>query len=217
MAGASVPLRDHAYSSFTEKLLAKEITPGQIMSQRELVALTGMPLGAIREAIPRLEADGLIRTAPKRGLQVVAIDLNLVRDAFQLRRMIETEALSVFCQQAEDTEIAELLAEHERILNAAQSGVDEALLQRAQDVDWRFHDRMVEKLGNQIVAEVYRVNAIKIRLIVNEKARITPDRVTAVMQEHLPIIEALSRRDETTALAALVAHIESARRRALHH
>lgn len=50
--------RDHAYSNFTEKLLARDISPGQIVSQRELVELTGMPLGAIREMIPRLEADG---------------------------------------------------------------------------------------------------------------------------------------------------------------
>ena len=67
MASQAHRLRDHAYSSFTEKLLSRDIQPGQIVSQRELVELTGMPLGAIREMIPRLEADGLIRTVPKRG------------------------------------------------------------------------------------------------------------------------------------------------------
>ena len=77
-------LRDHAYSSFTEKLLEHDVRPGQIVSQRELVELTGMPIGAIREMIPRLEADGLIRTVPKRGLQIMTIDLALIRNAFQL-------------------------------------------------------------------------------------------------------------------------------------
>ena len=54
--------RSEAYDSFTEHLLARNIRPGQFISQRELVEITGMPLGAIRELIPRLETDGLITT-----------------------------------------------------------------------------------------------------------------------------------------------------------
>ena len=65
-------LRQKAYASFTEHLLTRAIRPGQFVSQRELVALTGMPLGAIRELIPRLEAEGLITTIPKRGMQRAA-------------------------------------------------------------------------------------------------------------------------------------------------
>lgn len=45
-------LRDQAYTAFTEQLLARQILLGQFVSQRELVNLTGMPLGAIREMIP---------------------------------------------------------------------------------------------------------------------------------------------------------------------
>ena len=58
--GEPLKLRERAYASFTERLLAREIKPGQFVTQRELVALTGLPLGAIREMIPRLEAEGLI-------------------------------------------------------------------------------------------------------------------------------------------------------------
>ena len=117
MSEETIRLRDHAYSSFTEKLLARDIAPGQFVSQRELVELTGMPLGAIREMIPRLEADGLIRTSPKRGLQVLTIDLDLIREAFQLRRIIEGEAFAEFCDTATDADLAriglaELFADH---------------------------------------------------------------------------------------------------------
>jgi len=90
---ATLRLRDHAYSNFTKKLLARDIQPSQIVSQRELIGLTRMPLGAIREMIPLLEADGLIKTVPKRCLQVLSIDLELVRNAFQLRSIIEGEAI----------------------------------------------------------------------------------------------------------------------------
>ena len=47
--------------------------------------LLGMPLGAVRELIPRLEAEGLLRTVPQRGLQIAHVDLKLINNAFQLR------------------------------------------------------------------------------------------------------------------------------------
>ena len=54
-------LRERAYNAFTAHLLDRRLVPGQFVTQRELAELTGMPLGAIREMIPRLEAEGLLR------------------------------------------------------------------------------------------------------------------------------------------------------------
>ena len=65
-------LRDQAYVGYTRSLLAAEIKPGQFITQRELVRITGFPLGSIRELVPRLEAEGLIRTVPQRGDSLVA-------------------------------------------------------------------------------------------------------------------------------------------------
>lgn len=208
-------MRDHAYSSFTEKLLSRDIRPGQIVSQRELVELTGMPLAAIREMIPRLEADGLIQTVPKRGLQVLTIDLDLVRNAFQLRRIIEREAIAHFCDTAPADDIARLAADHRAVRAAAARGVTNELLERAQRIDWAFHDQIVDALGNRIISDIHRVNAIKIRLIRNADTRMLPELVESVLDEHLRIVAALERRDRAAAVAALEEHIESARRRAL--
>ena len=66
--------------------------PGQFITQRELVQLLDMPLGAVRELVPRLEAEGLLRTVPQRGLQIAQVDLKLIHNAFALRRMLECEA-----------------------------------------------------------------------------------------------------------------------------
>lgn len=212
---SALRLRDHAYSNFTEKLLARDIRPGQIVSQRELVELTGMPLGAIREMIPRLEADGLIRTVPQRGLQVLSIDLDLVRNAFQLRSIIESEAISEFCEAASTDEIERFAKEHHDIRQAASATVSPQVLQTAQQVDWNFHDRIVDALGNAIVSDIYRINAIKIRLIRNSCTRMLPQLVVPVLDEHLAVIVALQTRDRAAAVAAIQAHINSAKRRAL--
>lgn len=215
MPSAERRLRDDAYSSFTEKLLARDIQPGQFVSQRELVELTGMPLGAIREMVPRLEADGLIRAVPQRGLQVLTIDLELIRNAFQLRRIIETEAFTVFCATATDDDIARIASEHRATLQEARQGVTPDLLDRAQRMDWAFHDHVVDQMGNRIISDIHRVNAIKIRLIRNADTRMLPELVVSVMGEHLAVIEALEARDGAATARAINAHIDSAKRRAL--
>lgn len=208
-------LRDHAYSNFTEKLLAHDIRPGQFVSQRELVELTGMPLGAIREMIPRLEADGLIMTVPKRGLQILSIDLELVRNAFQLRSILEGEAIAVFCKNATTEEIEQLATQHQDIRDAAIAKVSPEVLQTAQQIDWDFHDRIIDAMGNTIISDIHRINAIKIRLIRNSDTRMLPELVVPVLTEHLAIFAALKIRDCEGAVVAIHSHINSAKRRAL--
>lgn len=215
VAEPSVRLRDHAYSSFTDMLLARDIQPGQFVSQRELVALTGFPLGAIREMIPRLEADGLIRTSPQRGLQVLSIDLDLIRNAFQLRQIIETEAFAKFCKQASDADLQRIHSAHRAVQAEAENAVTPNLLARAQQMDWAFHDQVVDHMQNRIISDIHRVNAIKIRLIRNADTRMLPELVVSVMTEHLAVIAALLDRDEAGTVAAIRAHVDSAKQRAL--
>lgn len=211
----SRPMRDQAYRNFTDRLLSRDIRPGQFVSQRELVAITGMPLGAIRELVPRLEADGLIKTVPQRGMQVAHVDLDLIRNAFQFRLMMEREAVAEFARSAPESLIAEQLRHHRETAAEAAVGVSPALLQRAQAMDWDLHDLMIDRLGNEIISNAYRINSIKIRLISFERVRMLPELVDSVMAEHLPILEAAMRRDVDAAVAAMEVHIASARNRAL--
>lgn len=213
--GEQTSLRERAYESFTHHLLLRDVRPGQFISQRRLVELTGLPLGAIREAIPRLEADGLIKTVPQRGLQVAHIDLNLIREAFQFRMFLEKEALALFTLSVSDEDIAKLLKDHRDIAEAAASGkVSPELDQHAQAVDWGMHDAFIDRLGNSIISNAYRVNSIKMRLINQERFRIA-GHVASVMKEHLAILEAVERRSVEEAVDRLSAHIRNARDRAL--
>ena len=93
------------------------------MSQRELAALTGLPLGAIREVIPRLEAEGLLVTIPQRGLQIANVDVKLVRNAFQLRLILEREAAAQFAVTATDAQLDALERAHRDVVAQAARGV----------------------------------------------------------------------------------------------
>jgi DNA-binding GntR family transcriptional regulator len=214
----TVSQRVRAYQGFTQQILSGAILPGQFISQRELMTLLDMPLGAVREMIPRLEAGGLIKTVPQRGLQIAHVDLKLIRNAFQVRSMIEREAVLAFVQSASDAELAAIEAAHQQILARANraSTTDGQLLDDAQALDWGLHDRMVDALGNEIVSDLYRVNSLRVRLIKLEQSVITPARLIPAMQEHLSFIAALRERNAGQAAALLDAHINSARSRVMN-
>lgn len=214
--GTTQSLRARAYESFRQQILKANIRPGQFVSQRELMQLLGMPLGAVRELIPRLEAEGLLRTVPQRGLQIAQVDLKLVNNAFGLRLILEREAAVHFATVATDTELAAIEEAHLNILRRARSRrIDDDLLTDATTVDWGMHDLMIDRLGNELVSDVYRINSLRVRLIKLEGSMLSGDVLLPAFEEHLWFIDALKRRDREAVAQRVAHHIESAHRRVL--
>jgi len=208
-------LRWQAYERFRQQLLAANIRPGQFVSQRELAALTSLPLGAIREVIPRLEAEGLLVTVPQRGLQIANVDVKLVRNAFALRTALEKEAAAQFAVSASDAQLDALETAHRDILRKATRGITPALLDAAQAVDWGLHDMMIDALGNEIISSIYRVNSLRIRLIRLDRVTLNDESLRPAMAEHLTLLAALRSRDPQRAVNAIEQHLSHARNRAL--
>ena len=103
--------------------------------------------------------------------------------------------MAIFVSEASDATIAELKARHEAVRRRAEvEPPTPALIAEAQAVDWEMHDLIVDAVGNRIVSESYRVNALKIRLIHQSRTRID-GHVVPVMDEHLGIIGAMEARD----------------------
>ena len=213
---AAPSLRAQAYENFQQQILQANIRPGQFISQRELMQLLGMPLGAVRELIPRLEAEGLLHTVPQRGLQIAHVDLKLIHNAFQFRLVLEREAAMRFCSSVSDADLAAINDAHQRIVERARSGrIDDQLLGDATTVDWGLHDLMVDALGNELISEAYRINSLRVRLIKLESSMLSAEALLPAMEEHLWFIEALRRRDPQEVARRLGHHIESAHRRVL--
>ncbi len=208
-------LRDQAYQAFIQHLLDRGLQPGQFVTQRDLVDVTGFPLGAVREMIPRLEADGLILSLPQRCLQIAPVDLRLVHEAFQLREIIETAAVLHFVRTAAEKLITDLRATLDHVVRGLKAGITKTLLAEAQAADWDFHDAIVAQMGNGLLGEVHRVNVVRIRMIMQERVRLSDDALPQALAEHAAIVAALERRDEAAAVTALRAHIASSRERAL--
>ncbi len=207
-------LREQAYDAFTRQLLDRQLLPGQFVSQRELAAATCMSLASIREMIPRLEAEGLIKAISQRGLQIARVDPGLIQDSFEVREMIELRAVAVFARSAPEAAIAAERARLADISRRAEIAIDAALLRDAQAADWAMHDAFVAQLGNRIVAELHRVNSIRIRMILGERIGLSAQRLPVALGEHEAVLEKVAARDEAGAVAALAYHLGSSRRRA---
>jgi len=209
--------RAEAYERFCQQVLRAHLLPGQFVSQRELVERLDMPLGAVREMIPRLEAAGLLVTVPKRGLQITQINLKLIRNSFQVRSMVEREAVANFARTASHLELEEIEQAHRQMLHRAQEAqTDAALDGDAMALDWQLHDRMVDAMGNEILSEIYRANSLHVRMIRLDAQQVRAQRVVPAMEEHLRFIALLKARDEAGVVQAMQEHVEQSRQRVLN-
>ncbi len=201
--------RAEAYGRIISLLNTQDLAPGQVVTQRELVMRTNTSLAAVREAIPRLEAEGLMITLRQRGLMIPTIDVTFVRNACQLRAIIELEAVASAHRNIAPQIITGWEKEHRRILQELQQGPTEALARAAQKIDWSMHDQLIASLSNDLIGEVYRVNSIKVRMASRERLLVTPFNARRVMNEHLAILEALKRGNSEDAATAMKKHLAS--------
>ncbi|MEO1017781.1 MAG: GntR family transcriptional regulator [Pseudomonadota bacterium] len=207
-------LRTDAYRLFRDGLFEAKLRPGQFISQRELCALLDVPLGPLREALKRLEADGLVQVLPQRGIRVTEVDRRFIRETFHLRRILEADACRWYAEFGALDELRRIERATTKILNRAGRNPGLALLEEAFEVDWRLHDLLIEAQDNRLIVEIHRVNTDKVKLI-RLNGDFTPARVVPGMEEHLAVIEALLRRDAERAVAALMHHFDVAEARSL--
>lgn len=212
-----VPLKKAAYERFQEALLQGRLRPGQLVSQKELISLLDMSIGALRELLPRLEAEGLLTVLPQRGIQITAIDLPMIRDAFQMRIALEREAVLAAVRKMPDDILAEQEARHRDALDQLRQDGDRSpdFFDAGQAVDSAFHDLLIGSTGNELMIHTYNVNSIRIRLIKLDRIRLTRLTLPSAFADHLAVIGALKARDPAAAVSAMETHIRNARDRAV--
>lgn len=212
---ALVSVTKAAYDLFQQALLQGHLRPGQVVSQRELIELLGLSIGALRELLPRLQAEGLLTVMPQRGIQITVIDLPMIRDAFQIRLAFEREAVitavKVLSQETIDTQ----KRLHADILARLATNPSTALLDEGQDIDTGFHDLLIGCTENELLIQAYNVNFIRIRLIKLDRIRLSETVLPAAFGDHLAILDAIDARDRAAAATTMEAHIRNARDRAI--
>lgn len=204
-----------AYDRFRAALFGRRLTPGQFVSQRELTALLGLSVGALRELLPRLQNEGLLTVMPQRGIQITNIDLPMIRDAFQMRMALEREAVLQAVRDMPDSLLDAQDALHRDMITAVAAAPTAPLLVRGQEIDDGFHSLLVERTRNELLIQAHAVNSVRMRLIKLDQVTLSPRVLPAAFGDHLAVIAAIRRRDPAAAMTAMDQHIINARERAL--
>jgi DNA-binding GntR family transcriptional regulator len=225
MLAAGVPKKDigvklsqHAYKRFKEFLITGQIKTGAVMSQADLVRILDVPISPLREAVQVLESEGLVTVMPRSGIRIVQPDMEAIKNWFQLRHILEREAVSRYAISASTAEIDAWEQRHRQLGEDVDAGLDEPTLSpRAAEVDDGFHTALVRSLRNPIIDEVYSRTREQLHLagLVRAGGQITPLLVKVTLAEHLRIIDALQRQDVDGAVAAMDEHMTMAMHRAM--
>lgn len=204
-----------AYDRFQSALMSGQLQSGQFVSQRTLVQLLDLSIGALRELLPRLETEGLLKVMPQRGIQITTVDLSMIRDAFQLRIAFEREAVLSCVRHMTDADVAAHRALHLERLEKWQSEPNEMFLGDCQKIDTAFHRALIEVTGNTLLIRANAVNAIRIRLIKRGRIILSPANFEIAFQDHLRVIDAIAARDGPAAVAAIEDHIRRSHKNAI--
>ncbi|AJY47578.1 GntR family transcriptional regulator [Martelella endophytica] len=208
-------VRDTAYDLFQHVLMSGRLRPGQMVSQRALVDMLNLSIGALRELLPRLQAEGLVNVLPQRGVLIPAIDLPMIRNAFQMRGALEREAVIQATRTMPDAVIENQRRLHLKLMDEAKRAPSPELFEHGQEVDAGFHNLLIASTGNALLQNAYNINAIRIRLIKLDRIKLNEVVLPQAFSDHIAIIDALLERDPTRAVEAMDRHIHNARERAL--
>ena len=110
--GSGIRLSDVAYTRLLEIIFEKRLPAGAFVSQNELVELIGVPVGPLRDALRSLEADGIVTIHPRAGIEFIKPGLELARATYQFRGIIETAAVAVYSETADEAEMEDVERRH---------------------------------------------------------------------------------------------------------
>jgi len=206
-----------AYERFKTALFERRIEAGAFISQGELVALLGVPVGPLRDALQALQAEGLVTIRARSGIEIAKADFALIRNTYQLRFMLEREAVRRFAETGRLDRMAAMEAEHHALAEALRGReVAPGQARRVSEIDLGFHQEVIDVLANPLVNRAYKQTHDFVQLIRADRLYgLSFAMIERTVEEHLAIIRACRARDPAAAEAALESHFAKAMQRAM--
>ncbi|TIM17064.1 MAG: GntR family transcriptional regulator [Mesorhizobium sp.] len=107
-------LRDSVYSALKAMIVTGQIPPGSRVTENDIAAKLTVSRTPVREAFNRLERDGLVTGRPRQGYVVTEFDINMFREAFEIRELLDGHATELAATAATEQDKARLARAHVR-------------------------------------------------------------------------------------------------------
>lgn len=199
-----LPLRDVVFKTLRQGILTGELKPGERLMEIHLADKLGVSRTPIREAIRKLELEGLVTMVPRKGAEVARITEKHLKDVLEVRRALDALAVELACERITEEEKQSLWEACKEFEEATKSKD----VRRIASADVKLHDIIVVATRNerliQLVSNLaeqmyrYRFEYIK-DVSIHAK----------LIEEHKIIYESIVNKDKKTAAEAAKMHIDN--------
>lgn len=202
-----LPLRDVVFNTLRQAILKGELKPGERLMEIALAERLGVSRTPIREAMRKLELEGLVVMIPRRGAQVANITEKDLNDVLEVRIALETMAIEKACKRMTQEQMEKLLAAERTFERTMKDGN----LVRLAEADVEFHEiiyqasdnrRLIQVLNN-LREQIYRY---RVEYLKDEETR------NVLVKEHKELYQAILDRDVARAQEISFQHIENQRK-----
>ena len=199
-----LPLRDVVFNTLRQAILTGEMKPGERLMEIHLANKLGVSRTPIREAIRKLELEGLVIMIPRRGAEVAQITWKNLKDVLEVRRALDVLAVELACDRMTQEELQELFGACEKFAEATKTKNAREIAQ----ADVALHDLIVVssrnnrliQLVNNLAEQMYRYRFEYIK---------DSSQHERLIQEHNDMYQSILRKDKEFAARAVRKHIDN--------
>lgn len=199
-----LPLRDVVFNTLRQAILTGELKPGERLMEIHLADKLGVSRTPIREAIRKLELEGLVTMIPRRGAEVAQITEKSMNDVLEVRRALDALCVELACERITEEGLVTLKAACDEFEAAIRTGEVKKIAQ----ADVALHDIIVQATGNRrliqlvnnLAEQMYRYRFEYIKDISQHEM---------LVEEHRIIYESILNKDKETAAQAARTHIDN--------
>lgn len=205
-----ISLKEKAYAEIRRRILSGELSVEAPLSEYQLADELGLSRTPVREAVKRLEREGLLQSIPNRGTFVAELTARDISEIYQVREQLEGFSARIAAERMSEENIKKL----EEEINLLNTLASEGQLIKVVDSDIRLHklilastqnSRLIELLGT-LDDQMHRVRA---------RFPLSSAWLDTTLAEHADIVNAIKARNGDEAEKAMKAHLRSAREHAI--
>ena len=203
-------LERRVYERLRDKIVAGALRPGEQLVEARIAAELGVSKTPVREALIRLQRDGLVEIEPYRGARVLEPSADDVREILELRALLE-------CRIARDLAVrrpSDVVEALESSIADSKAALDAGDTKRLVDDLTEFSDILAEACGNSRMAKLL-VDLRSVLLLIGSTSLRAPGREARSIAEHEQILAAIRLGDPEAAARTTEAHIRSIERDSL--
>ncbi len=196
---------DYAYAMLRGEIIEGELLPGSRLREAEVASWLGISRTPVRQALSRLEVEGLLTLLPRGGLSVARLDGPALSELYDMREALEATAVALAARNASVKEIAGL-----------QKMIEEASAQRMETADFAAHNKDLHRAIYRAAHNRFLAKSMQslhdAMALLGPVTLATRARRQQAHAEHVAIVGAIARHDPEAAAEAVRDHIRNAYR-----